>query len=329
VKRRAFIVLLGGAAAWPLRLSAQRAERLHRVGILAAGPPASRERLLNVFKRRLADLGWQDGRNLTIEYRSADGHGAHFAELATELSRLNVDVIVALGTPAALAAKEAARGTIPIVVSVGDVVGSGLVSNLARPGGNITGVSDLTAELSAKRLEILKATVSGLSQVVVLWNATNPGATLTWKQTETAGKALGLQIHSVSIRSPEELEQAITNAAASTIRPGGALLIVQDPLTLTYRDRIVQSVARIGLPAIYGFREFVEAGGLMSYAAQLPNVYRTLAESVDKILRGTAAADMPVQQPTKFELVINLKTAKALSLEIPPTLLGEADEVIE
>jgi len=329
VKRRTFIVLLGGATAWPLRLSAQRAERLHRVGILAAGPPVSREHPLNVFKRRLSDLGWQDGRNLAIEYRSADGRGVHFAELATELSRLNVDVIVALGTPAALAAKEAVRGKIPIVVSVGDVIGSGLVTNLARPSGNITGVSDLTAELRAKRLEILKATVSGLSQVVVLWNATNPGAMLTWKQTETAGNALGLQIHSVSIRSPEKLEQLITNAAPSTIRPGAALLIVQDPLTLTYRDRIVQSVAKTGLPAIYGFREFVEVGGLMSYAAQVANIYRTLAESVDKILKGAAPADLPVQQPTKFELVINLKTARALRLEIPPTLLAHADEVIE
>jgi putative tryptophan/tyrosine transport system substrate-binding protein len=328
MKRREFITLLGGGAAWPLAASAQERERMRRIGILAAGPTVSRQRPLDVFKAQLGDLGWRDGYDLTIEYRSADGHDSRFAQIAAELSRLNVDVIVALGTPAALAAKEAARGVIPIVVSVGDAIGSGLVPNLARPGGNITGASDLTAELSAKRLEILKETVSGLSRVAVIWNAGNPGATLTWKETDTAGRTLGLTIDSVTVRGPEELEQAIASAAASA-GAGGALLVVQDPLTFTYRDRIVQLVAKKGLPAIYGFREFVEAGGLISYAAELADIYRTLAVSVDKILRGAAPADLPVQQPTKFELVINLKTAKALGLEVPPTLLARADEVIE
>ncbi len=330
--RREFIALLGGMSVlWPLAARAQQpTTRVHRIGILAAGSMASRQRPFEAFAERLRDLGWVDGRNLGIEYRSAEGCGDCFPELAAELVRLKVDVIVALGTPAALAAKQAAAGVIPIVASVGDAVGSGLVASLARPTSNITGVSDLTAELSGKRLEMLKEAVLGLARVAVLWNATNPGAARTWQETEAAANTLGLEVYSAAVRNPEEFDQAIAGAAM-VLRPPvpSALLIAQDPLTLTYRDRIVGLVAKTGLPAMYGFREFVEAGGLMSYAADLTDNYRTLATFVDKVLRRVPPADLPVQQPIKFELIINLKTARAIGLTVPPTLLARADEVIE
>jgi putative ABC transport system substrate-binding protein len=331
MRRRDFIKAIGGVAViWPLAARAQQPDLMQRIGVLADGPKASRQRPLEAFMARLRDFDWADGRNLAVEYRSADGRTDRFPELAAELVGLKVDVIVALGTPAALAAKQATAGVIPIVASVGDAIGSGLVSSLARPSGNITGASDLTAELSGKRLEILKEAVPDLARLAVLWNAANPGAARTWKETRTAAKTLGLEIHSAAIHDADQLDQLIANAAlALRVRVGSALLVAQDPLTLTYRDRIVTLVAKSRLPAMYGFREFVEAGGLLSYAADLVDVYRMLATYVDKVLRGVPSADLPVVQPTKFELVINLKTAKALGLTVPSTLLARADEVIE
>jgi putative ABC transport system substrate-binding protein len=227
-----------------------------------------------------------------------------------------------------MAAQHAAGGAIPIVMNVGDAIGTGLVSSLARPAGNITDVSDLTAELSAKRLDSLREMVPGLSRLAVLWTAANPGASLAFEETARAARGLGLDVQPLPVRAPEELERVLQGASLLATA-GGALVVVQDPLTLTYRRQIVDLVTEIRLPAIYGFREFVDVGGLMSYAADLRDIYRTLATLVDRILRGTQASDLPVEQPTKFELIVNLKAAKAIGLTVPPKLLARADEVIE
>jgi putative tryptophan/tyrosine transport system substrate-binding protein len=331
MRRREFIALIGSAipSVWRPIAYAQPLpdKKVARLGILSTGPVAARQQAFNAFKDRLRDLGWIEGRNLVIELRWAEGHADHFRELAAELNRLNLDVVVVFGGPAALAAKQSISSTVPIVVITADVVGLGLVAGLARPGANITGVTDLHTELSGKRLELLKEVLPGLTKVSVLWNDSNPGAKRTWAQTEAEGQKLGLRIRSLPVHAPSDLGAAF--AALSADHETAALLVVHDPFTLAHRHRIAELAANRQVPAIYGFREFVDAGGLMSYGTNLSEAYRQLATKADKILKGARPDELPVEQPTRFELVISLKAAATLALTIPPAVLARADEVIE
>jgi putative ABC transport system substrate-binding protein len=321
-KRRQFITLLGGAAAWPLAARAQ--EHKYILAHFSAGPVSPPE-LWAVFVDALQQLGFVEGKNVIFQRRYAEDKLDHLPALAAELVRMNVDVIVTVGTLAPLAAKQATK-TIPIVmVNAGDPLGSGLVASLAHPGGNVTGMSLMAPDLGAKRLELLKEVLPQVSRVGVLWNAANPYSALVFKETELAAPIFGVRLQSIEVRSPNDIEIELP-AARQTI---GGLIIVEDPLTFGHQKRIADIAATNGLPAIYGMREYVASGGLMSYGTNNAALYRRAAGYVDKILKGTKPADLPVQQPTTFELVINLKTAKTLGLEIPPTVLARADEVIE
>jgi ABC-type uncharacterized transport system substrate-binding protein len=327
MNRRAFITLLGGAAAaWPLAARAQQGERIHTIGYLNAGAFDPTSPVLTSFLNALPELGWIEGKNVIIEYRFAENRLERLPEFAAELARLKVDVIVGIGTLAPLAAKRATT-TIPIVMTAaGDPLGSGLVASLARPGGNVTGMSLMAPELGGKRLELLKELLPRLARVAVLWNAANPYAALVFKETQTAGRALGIEVQSLEVRSPDDF-----NGAFETVRREhpDALITVEDPLSFNHRKLIADFAARQLLPTLHGFKEDVAAGALMSYGASLADLSRRAAGYVDKILRGAKPADLPVQQPTKFDLVINLTTGKALGLSVPPTLLARADEVIE
>ena len=323
MKRREFITLLGGAAAWPLAARAQQAGKIHKVGYLSPSLPSVYSPLL--FDD-LRELGWIEGKNVTFEYRFAENRLERLPELASELVRLNVDVIVGVGTLGPLAAKRATT-TIPIVMlSAGDPLGTGLVDSLARPGGNVTGMSLMVPDLGGKRLELLKELLPRLSRVAVLWNAANPYPAIVFKETQAAGRKLGIEVHSLEVRGPDDLDGAF---AAARLQHPDALISVEDPLTFTYRKRIADFAVAEQLPSLHGFSEEVKAGALISYGANQPDLIRRAAGYVDKILKGAKPADLPVQQPTTFELVINLKTARALGLTVPPTLLARADEVIE
>jgi putative ABC transport system substrate-binding protein len=326
MQRRKFITLLGGAAAsWPLPALAQKPTRkIYRLGILQPGAPP--EPLVDALRERLKELGYSEGRNITYEYRWAEGKVDGLAELAKELVDLKVDVITTLSTPAAIAAQKVTK-TIPIVFNgVGDPVGTGVVPSLSHPGGNITGISMLATELSGKRLEILKEVVPNASPVAMFWNDTNPGMVLRARQSQDAAGKLGINLRSIGVHDLVSFDTAF-----ETIKGGqfNALLTLIDPFTHEHRQRIVDFSAQRGLPSIYESREFVDVGGLLSYGPSLPALQRRAADYVDMIFKGSKPADLPVEQPTKFELVINLKTAKALGLTIPPTLLARADEVIE
>jgi putative ABC transport system substrate-binding protein len=326
VDRRAFIgTLAGGLLAAPLAAEAQQADKMARIGWLAvnlAAFPHVRE----AFLQGLRDLGHVEGRNVVIEYRDAEGKLERLPVLAAELVALKVDVIVAPSTPAALAAKQATR-TLPIVFAVAaDPVASGLVTGLAQPGGNVTGLSILAPELIGKRLEQLTQAVPGVSRVAVLWQ---PGA--LGKRTEqdmlkgaeaTAG-ALGVRLQSVEVRSPADFDRAFSDMTRAR---AGALIVLPSPI-FSERRHLVDLAAKNRLPAVYTWREYVDAGGLMSYGPDLADMLRRAATYVDKILKGAKPADLPIEQPTKFELVINLKTAKALGLTIPQSLLQRADQV--
>ena len=323
IERRKFLATLGGAAAWPLAARAQQAGKIHKVGYLSPSLPSVYSPLL--FDD-LRELGWFEGKNVTFEYRFAENRLERLPELAAELVRLNVDVIVAVGTLGPLAAKRATT-TIPIVMlSAGDPLGTGLVDSLARPGGNVTGMSLMVPDLGGKRLELLKELLPRLSRVAVLWNAANPYPAIVFKETQAAGRKLGIEVHSLEVRGPDDLDGAF---AAARLQHPDALISVEDPLTFTYRKRIADFAVVEQLPSLHGFSEEVKAGALISYGANQPDLIRRAAGYVDKILKGAKPADLPVQQPTTFELVINLKTARALALEVPPTLLARADEVIE
>ena len=323
MKRREFITLLGGAAAWPLAARAQQAGKIHKVGYLSPSLPSVYSPLLS---DDLRELGWIEGKNVTFEYRFAENRLERLPELAAELVRLNVDVIVGVGTLGPLAAKRATT-TIPIVMlSAGDPLGTGLVDSLARPGGNVTGMSLMVPDLGGKRLELLKELLPRLSRVAVLWNAANPYPAIVLKETQAAGRTLGIEVHSLEVRGPDDLDGAF---AAARLQHPDALISVEDPLTFTYRKRIADFAVAEQLPSLHGFSEEVKAGALISYGANQPDLIRRAASYVDKILKGAKPADLPVQQPTKFELMINLKTARALGLTVPPTLLARADEVIE
>jgi len=325
IGRRKFLTtLLGGAAAaWPLAVSAQQAGKIHKVGYLSPSLPSVYSPLL--FDN-LRELGWIEGKNVTFEYRFAENRLERLPELASELVRLNVDVIVGVGTLGPLAAKRATT-TIPIVMlSAGDPLGTGLVDSLARPGGNVTGMSLMVPDLGGKRLELLKELLPRLSRLAVFWNAANPYPAIVFKETQAAGRTLGIEVHSLEVRGPDDLDGAF--AAARQQHPD-ALISVEDPLTFTYRKRIADFAVAEQLPSLHGFSEEVKAGALISYGANQPDLIRRAAGYVDKILKGAKPADLPVQQPTTFELVINLKTAKALGLTIPESFLLRADEVIE
>ena len=325
-----FIVTLAmGLLVVPLAVEAQRAGKVYRIGVLGNTPPATSPETLRIweaFLQGLRERDWVEGQNIVFERRFAEGRAERFPDLAAELVRLKVDIIVASATPGSLAAKRATT-TIPIVMAViYDPVGSGLVASLARPGGNVTGVSWLGPELSAKRLELLKEAVPVISRVAVLWNPSNPAQTLAVRDMQTVAPRLGVTLQFREVRSPNDFDSAFT--AMTRNRPD-ALFTASDPLNFVERTRILEFAAKSRLPAIYDWREFVDLGGLMAYGANLSDLYRTVATYVDKILKGAKPADLPVEQPTKFELVINLKTAKALGLTIPPSVLIRADQVIE
>jgi putative ABC transport system substrate-binding protein len=329
VHRRAFIgTVAGGLLAAPLAAGAQQAEKGARVGFLATSL-ATGPHLTEAFRQGLRDLGYVEGRNVVIEYRDAQGKIERLPALAAELVALKVDVIVAPNTPAALAAKQATR-TLPIVfVGAGEPVASGLVTSLARPGGNVTGLSVVSPELVGKWLELLTQAVPEVSRVAVL---RQPGAMDEQtekdmlKGAEVAARALGVRLQFVEARSPADFERAFSDM---TRERAGALTVRPAPMFVSGRRRLVDLAAKNRLPAVYPWREFVDAGGLMAYGPNLADLYRRAAPYVDRILKGAKPGNLPVEQPTKFELVINLKTAKALGLTIPPSLLQRADQVIE
>ena len=324
MKRRDFITLLGGAATWPLAARAQQAGSGYTIGTLTAGNDNAA--LNTVLVAALRELGWVEGKNVVFEHRYADNRLERLPGLAADLVRFKVDVIAATGTLAPLAAKQASS-TIPIVMTAaGDPLGSGLVTSLARPGGNVTGMSLMAPDLGGKRLELLKEVLPRLARVAVLWNAANPYSALVFKETQAAGRALGIDVQSLEVRAPDDFDGAFE--AARRQRPD-ALITVEDPLTTSHRQRVADFTAEQQLPSLHGVREFAAAGGLMSYGASLADLFHRAAGYVDKILRGAKPADLPVQQPSKFELVINLKTAKTLGLTVPLTLQASADEVIE
>jgi putative ABC transport system substrate-binding protein len=303
-----------------LAAEAQPATTIPRIGLLADATPWEFLRL------ELRDLGYVEGKSIALEERSSQGRGELFPDLASELVRLNANIIVTWGTPATLAAKRATT-TIPIVMaSVGDPVSSGLVSSLAHPGGNVTGLTVIGPGLAAKRLELLKDAVPNMSRVAFLWNPANPDQKSSFDEVRAGARALGVTLHSVEARTREELEQAL--AAMKQSRPS-ALLMTADGVHQRYIGQIVSFTLETRLPAMYQLKEAVDRGGLMSYGTSLPDLGRRAAHYVDKILKGAKPADLPIEQPTKFELVINLKTAKALGLTIPPSLLLRADQVIE
>jgi ABC-type uncharacterized transport system substrate-binding protein len=324
MRRRDFIKLIGGAAAWPLAARAQQGGKRYTVGRFSAGSASNP--LAEVVTDALRELGWVEGKNIVFEHRYAEDRLERLPELAADLVRLKVDVIVAGGTLAPLAAKRA-TSTIPIVMtSAGDPLGSGLVASLARPGGNVTGMSLMVPDLGGKRLELLKEVLPRLARVAVIWNAANPYSTIVFKETQVAGRTLGIEVQSLEVRGPDDFDGAFE--AARRQHPD-ALATVEDPLTYDHRKLIADFAAGQRLPSLHGPKEFAAAGGLISYGTSLADVVRRAAGYVDKILKGAKPGDLPVQQPTKFELVINLKTAKALALNIPDKLLALADELIE
>ena len=327
MRRREFITLVGGAAAvWPHIARAQQAGKIPRVGFLGNSTAALEANLVGPFREGLRELGYEEGRNIAIEYRWAEGKYERFPALVAELLAVPVDVIVTAGTPATLAVKKA-TSTVPLVmIAVGDPVGTGIVPSLARPGGNITGLSSIAPDLEGKRLELLREVVPGLSQVALLWNPLNLFHAGSLQQARTAAQALGIKLQTLAVRVPEELDG--TFAAIVKERPD-ALLLLADRVFLHNRVRLMEFATKRRIPNVNAYRELVEAGGLMSYGPSYEDMHRRAAIYVDKILKGVNPGDLPVEQPTKFTLMINLKAAKALGLELPPTLVARADEVIE
>jgi putative tryptophan/tyrosine transport system substrate-binding protein len=326
MRRREFIMLLGGAAAtWPLAARAQQAGKPPTIGYLGGGTSNSQRAWLDAFVQRLRELGWVEGRTVAIERRWGEGRPERYAEIASEFVHLKVDVILAGGTEAAVAAKEA-TSVIPIVFpTAGDPVGSRLVVSLARPGGNVTGLSNLGTDLAAKRLEILREAFPGLRRLAVMVNAGYSGGVTEMGEVHAAARTLGLEIVPLPIRRAEDIASAFEGLKDRA----EAFYTTGDSLVNAHRLRINTFALAARLPTMFPQREYVEAAGLMSYGANFPDLNRRAADYVDKILRGAKPADLPVEQPTKFDLVINLITAKALGLEVPPTLLARADEVIE
>jgi len=323
--RREFIALLGGAAAWPVAARAQQPGKLRTIGFLGQSTRSAASEWVAAFVQRLRELGWMEGRTITIEYRWSEGREERFAEIAAELVRLKVDVILTSGTPEVLAAKQA-TSVIPIVfATAGDPVGNGLIASLARPGGNVTGMSLQSNDTAGKRVELLREVVPSLRRLAILANVGNPFSVLELGEAQAAARTLGLEVDTLEIRRPEDIAPAFEALKGRA----QALYVCADGLVNANRIRINTLALSVRLPTIHGYRDYVEAGGLMSYGANLPDLFRRSADYVDKILRGAKPADIPVEQPTKFDLVINLTTAKALGLDVPSSLLARADEVIE
>ena len=325
IGRREFITLLGGAAAaWPLGARAQQAAKLPTIGYLGASTPSFDSQRVAAFVQRLRERGWIEGRTVTIEYRWSEGRTERYPEIAAEFVRLKVDVIVTTG--GGVPAVKQATSAIPIVFPVaGDPVGGGFVATLARPGGNVTGLSLQQTDIASKRSELLRDAVPGLRRMAILLNVGNANAVLELGEIQAAARTLGLAVAASEIRRAED----IVSAFEALKGRADAIYVVADPLVFSNRARIHTLAMAARLPAIYNSREYVEMGGLMSYGPNFPDMFRRAADMVDKILRGVKPGDLPVEQPTQFDLVINLTTAKALGLEVPPTLLARADEVIE
>jgi putative tryptophan/tyrosine transport system substrate-binding protein len=324
MRRREFITLLGGAAAaWPLVARAQQ-PKLPTIGFLGTTSAAAWSPWTAALIQRLRELGWIEGRTMVIEYRWAEGRNERYTEIADEFVRLKVDLIFTSG--GAVRAVKQVTGAIPIVFALGaDPVGSGLVASLARPGGNATGVSTLAGETGSKRFELLREVIPGLRRLAIMANAGNPNTLLEIREAQRGASALDVEVSMLEIRKAEDIAPAVGSVEGRV----DAFYVVTDPLVITNRIRINSLALAARLPRMHGFREGLEAGGLMSYGANFPDVFRRAGDYVDKILRGAKPADLPVEQPTKFHLVINLTTAKALGLDVPPTLLATADEVIE
>jgi putative tryptophan/tyrosine transport system substrate-binding protein len=327
MRRRDFITVIGGAAAWPVAARAQQpqqAGKLPSIGVLGPATSATWSPWTSAFEKRLAELGWIGGRTITIEYRWAEGRPERYAETAAEFVRLKVDAIVTGGS--ATSAAKQATAVIPIVFALApDPVGSGLVDSLARPGGNSTGLSIQQGDTSSKRLELLRDIVPGLHRMAIIFNAGNPQAVMEMGEVQAVARALGLEIAPLEIWRGEDIAPAFATLKAQA----DALYVVGDPIVLANITSITKLAVGSRLPAIFPTRDFVLAGGLVSYGPSFPDLFRRAAEMIDKILHGTKPGDIPVEQPTKFDLVINLTTAKALGLEVPHDLLVLADEVIE
>jgi len=325
------MTLLGGAAASSaLRLRpahAQPPAKVRRLGVLSQGPARAHPTpVFQEFRQALRELGWLEGQNLAIEWRFSEGSAEPLARLAAELVGLSVDLIVASPTAPALAAKQA-TGTIPVVfIHVADPVEAGIVANLSRPGANVTGLSSMATDLSGKRLELLKEVLPGAARVAVLWNRPSRGAALVLRELELAGRQLGLELKDIGVSDPGELKEAVQSAARARV---AAVMVIDDPVIASYQPQIVPLADEAALPIFSLYSEYVEGGGLMAYGPSLPEIYRRGAIYVDRILRGARPSDLPVEQPAIFELAINLRTAKALGLDLAPTLIARATRVVE
>jgi putative ABC transport system substrate-binding protein len=326
MRRREFITLIGGAGAtWPLAARAQQPRKLPTIGFLGQSTPAAESQRLAAFLNRLRELGWVEGQSVAIEYAWGEGVNDRFAAIANRFVQLNVDVIVTSGTASVMAAKQATTA-IPIVFAVaGDPVANNLVASLARPAGNITGLSTVATDLAGKRVELLHEAVSGFHRLAILGNADNPLSVLEISEVEAAAKRIGINSITLKVRRAEDIARAFEELRSLA----DAIYVVADPLLNTNRAQIHTLAMSAKVPVIYNAREHVEGGGLIAYGPDFKELYRRAASFVDRILRGAKPGDIPVEQPTKFELVINLTTAKALGLSMPPTLLARADEVIE
>jgi putative tryptophan/tyrosine transport system substrate-binding protein len=328
MKRRAFLGTLAGCLlAAPLAAEAQQAGKVPRIGYLGLTSPSDRPPLLDAFRQGLRELGWVEGQNIVIDYRFAEGRFDRLPALAAELVRLKVDIIVSGGTQGVTAAKNATEAIPIVMITVRDPIGTGLIASLARPGGNVTGMSGSAGlEIVGKQLELLKEVVPKIRRVAILSNPGNAYHPVAIGDLNMAARSLGVQLKLLEARGPTEFDRAFAAMATERV---GALLVLSDTIFNSHGTRLADLAARNRLPAAYGVRESVEAGGLMSYGSSLRDLYRRCAAFVDKILKGAKPADLPVEQPTKFELVINLKTAKALGLTISPSLLQGADELIQ
>jgi putative ABC transport system substrate-binding protein len=326
MNRRVFVTGLGALLVAPSAAEAQQAGKVYRIGILSTGSVSSNLHLFQVFQQQLRELGYIEGQNIAFEFRGADGKNEQLPARATDLVKLKVDVVVTVGTPAAAAAKQV-TSTIPIVTAiVADPVGAGLVTSLARPGGNLTGIADLDDELTGKRLGLLKEAVPGLAHVALMWKRGNPAHKTALREAEVAARTMELQLQRVDVGTASELQPAFVVMARARV---GALILAADSMFAVHVAQLLDAATKSRLPTMFWRRDFVAAGGLMSYGTVYPELFRRAAVYVDRVLKGAKPADLPMEQPTKFELVINLKTAKALGLTIPPSLLLRADQVIE
>jgi putative ABC transport system substrate-binding protein len=326
VRRREFIALVSGAAAWPLTVHAQQAGKLPRIGFLGNSTATLEANLIGPFRDGLRELGYEEGRNILIDYLWAEGKYERFPTLIAELIAQKVDVIVTAGTPASLAVKKATTSVPLVMIAVGDPVATGLVQSLGRPGGNITGLTSIAAEMEGKRLELLKEVVPTVSHIAVLWNAGSPVQVIQERAKRAAAEALRIKMLSLGVRTSEEIEDAFATIVKE--RPD-ALFVLADRLFLHHRARIMAFATQHRLPGVHAYRELIDVGGLMSYGPSYEGMHKRAAYFVDKILKGAKPADLPVERPATFELVINMKTAKALGLTIPPTVVARATQVIE